>query len=312
MADIATYKRQFLEHLEIEKNRSPKTIQNYDFYLERFLKWAKYPSPAELTAEMVRQFRLWLHRQSDRAGEPLKANTQNYHLIALRSFLKYLARRDVQTLSAEKIDLAKGQQRIVEFLEGVDLERFLAAPLANGKGTTLIGKRDAAMLALFFSTGLRVSELAKLKRADVNLKRDEFTIRGKGRKPRLVFISAAARQTLASYLEARRDDAASLFVRHDRAKPKGADIEPEPITSRSIERIVATYARAVGITKRITPHVLRHSFATDLLRNGADIKAVQSLLGHASITTTQIYTHVTDKHLRDTHKKFHGKKESAT
>lgn len=308
---ISDYKRQFLEHLEIERNRSPKTIQNYDFYLERFLKWAKYPTPGQIDAEAIRQYRLWLHRQADRNGEPLKSNTQNYHLIALRSFLKYLARRDVKTLSAEKIDLAKGQQRIVAFLEGTDLERFLNAPLENGKGSTLIGKRDAAILAMLFSTGLRVSELAKLKRADINLKREEFTVRGKGRKPRLVFVSPAARIALVNYLESRRDDAPSLFVRHDRAKPKGKDIEPEPITSRSIERTVASYARAVGITKRITPHVLRHSFATDLLRNGADIKAVQSLLGHASITTTQIYTHVTDKHLHDTHKKFHGKKGSA-
>lgn len=308
MNDIAQYKRQFLEHLEIEKNRSPKTVQNYDFYLERFLKWGGYPPPAAITAELVRQFRLWLHRQVDRDGEPLKSNTQNYHLIALRSFLKYLARRDVKTLSAEKIDLAKGQQRIVDFLEGSDLERFLNSPLVGPKGATLIGKRDAAILSLLFSTGLRVSELAKLKRADINLKREEFTVRGKGRKPRLVFVSQAARQALIAYLDARRDSAESLFVRYDRAKPKGADVEPEPITPRSIERLVAHYAKSVGITKRITPHVLRHSFATDLLRNGADIKAVQSLLGHASITTTQVYTHVTDKHLRETHQKFHGKK----
>lgn len=305
---IKEYKQQFLEYLEIERNRSPKTLENYNFYLERFLSWAKYPAPAALTAEMVRKFRLWLHVQKDRVGEPLKSNTQNYHLIALRSFLKYLARRDIRTLSPEKIELSKTEPRIVDFLEGTDLERFLRAPLADESGNPLLGARDHAILELLFSTGLRVSELARLKQDDINLKRDEFTVRGKGRKPRLVFLSQAARDALKTYIERRKDLSPSLFVRHDRAKPKSEAIPP-PLTPRSIERLVQHYAKQVGITKRVTPHVLRHSFATDLLRNGADIKAVQSLLGHASITTTQVYTHVTDKHLREIHKKFHRKSE---
>ncbi len=301
---IKDYKQQFLEYLEIERDRSPNTLQNYQFYLERFLKWAGYPAPLAITSEMVRRYRLWLHEQKDRAGERLKSNTQNYHLIALRSFLKYLARRDVTTLSAEKIELGKTVPRIVEFLEGSDLERFLKAPLDGSGGAPVVIARDRAILEMLFSTGLRVSELAHLKKDDINLKREEFTVRGKGRKPRLVFLSEAARSSLKEYLALRKDLSSALLVRYDRAKPR-RQIMPSPLTSRSIERLVKYYAKKAGLTKRVTPHVLRHSFATDLLRNGADIKAVQALLGHASITTTQVYTHVTDRHLKDVHKKYH-------
>ncbi len=273
------YLREFLEHLEIEKNRSQKTIQNYEFYLNRFFSWLQ---KKEIDLENVRKFRLWLNRQTDKKGSSLKANTQNYHLIALRSFLKYLAKRDISTLSAEKIELGKMPDREVDFLEGDDLERLLNAPTKP---------RDKAIIELFFSTGLRVSELANLQREQINLEKDEFTIRGKGEKLRVVFLSDEAKSALKNYLEKRNSMDPRLF----------------PITPRSIERMIKKYALSVGITKVVTPHTLRHSFATDLLQNGADIRSVQSMLGHASITTTQIYTHISDKHLKEIHKKFHGK-----
>jgi site-specific recombinase XerD len=313
MADqkLSHYLRRFLEYLEIEKGRAQLTVRNYEFYLQRFIEYAKDPVPSAITSEDVRQYRLWLNRleNSRRTGqdEGLKKTTQNYHLIALRSFLKYLARNDVETLAPEKIELAKQSAREPQFLDAIDLERLLDAPLKSDISEVLRA-RDRAILELFFSTGMRVSELAKLKKDSINLTRDEFSVRGKGDKVRVVFLSEQSRHWLKNYLEYRKDDTPHLFIRHDRAAD-GSD-ETGPITSRSIERLVHRYSIAAGIPKHVTPHTLRHSFATDLLMNGADIRSVQAMLGHASITTTQIYTHVTNQQLREVHQAFHAKRRS--
>lgn len=297
--------QEFLEHLEIEKGRSARTIRNYKFYLERFNEWAKISDPRQIDLEMVRNYRLHLNRDFEGRDEAsLKKTTQNYHLIALRSFLKYLAKRDINTLSAEKIELAKHDARHIEFLTIEELTRLREAPK---KKLGIIRKRDSAIIEMLFCTGLRVSELANLYIEQVNLRSKEFTVAGKGSKYRIVFISPFARDALRDYLSMRKDSSPYLFVSHDRAKEAR---EPQPISPRSVQRIIDKYAREAGITKKITPHVLRHTFATDLLRNGADIRAVQALLGHESITTTQVYTHVTDKHLREVHEEFHGKPRS--
>lgn len=296
---------EFLDHLEIEKNRSPRTRENYDFYLKRFAAFAKDPAPTAITGDLVRAYRLYLNRLADERGEPLKKNTQNYHLIALRAFLKYLAKRDIKSLAAEKVELGKMPERQVAFLSGDDLERLLNAPLTAPSADALVARRDRAILELLFSTGLRVSELCGLKRESINLKRDEFTVRGKGSKLRVVFLSETARDTMKQYLEKRADLSPYLFARHDRAIARGS--VDTPLTPRSVQRLVSHYARAAGITVAVTPHTLRHSYATDLLRSGADIRSVQSMLGHSSITTTQIYTHITNQHLREIHKQFHGK-----
>ncbi len=296
---------QFLEYLEVERGRSSRTIRNYDFYLRRFQKYAKNPEPEKITGEMMRRYRLWLNRSVlGRDGKQLKKSTQNYHLIALRSFLKYLSKQDIASLAPEKIELAKQEIRTVEFLEIEELDRLLKAPKKVGGG--LVALRDTAALELLFSTGMRVSEISNLKIEQINLKREEFTIRGKGDKPRIVFLSTTARDALKEYLGKRRDMSEYIFVSHDRAK--GGRDNAGPLTPRSIQRLVERYSKAAGITKHITPHTLRHTFATDLLLNGADIRSVQSLLGHASITTTQIYTHITNNKMKEVHKKYHGKK----
>lgn len=297
----------FLTYMEVERNRSERTVRNYDFYLRRFFDWAKGPDPEAVSLELVRKYRVWLNRYKDRHGKTMKKNTQNYHLIALRSFLKYLGKRDIDALAPERIELARMPERSVSFLDTGELERLLDAPLqgaADGKAS-LLRLRDKAILEMLFSTGLRVSELAGLDRELVNLKREEFTVRGKGDKPRVVFLSNQTRYWLGEYLAERKDVEQHLFVRLDRA---GASAESGGLTSRSIERLVERYARVAGITKRITPHTLRHTFATDLLRNGADIRSVQTLLGHSSITTTQIYTHITDERLREVYDSFHDKR----
>ncbi|HAL49864.1 MAG: Recombinase [Candidatus Uhrbacteria bacterium GW2011_GWD2_41_121] len=301
--ELQKYIQQFLEYLEVERGRSARTIRNYDFYLTRFANWAKQPVPAKIDQDMVSKYRLYLNRNVEGREETnLKKSTQNYHLIALRSFLKFLAKKDIKTMLADKIELAKVGTRKIEFLEEDELRRMLNAT-KDAKG--LIGKRDRAVLEMLFSTGLRVSELSELRIKEINLKRGEFTVRGKGSKHRIVFLSDNARDAVAEYLDKRMDTSPYLFVSHDRAK-KQRDILP--LSPRSIQRLVERYATAAGITKKITPHTLRHTFATDLLRNGADIRSVQAMLGHESITTTQIYTHVTDKELKKIHSKFHGKK----
>lgn len=294
---------EFLDYIEIEKGRSLKTRRNYGFYLSRFAKWSDMKSIGQVTPDVVRKFRLWLNRQvPGRENATLQANTQNYHLIALRAFLKYCAKRDIACMAAEKIELSKQPSRQVQFLEEDELKRMVTAT-ASLSG--IVALRDRAVLQLLFSTGLRVSELTSLKIEQVNLKRDEFTVRGKGSKIRVVFLSDEARAALKAYLEKRTDTSPYLFVSHDRAKKNRKTAAA--ITPRSVQRLVERYALAAGVTKKITPHTLRHTFATDLLRNGADIRAVQTMLGHSSITTTQVYTHVTDKQLREVHKKFHGK-----
>lgn len=291
-------KRQFLEHTEIERGRAVKTIENYDRYLTRFFAWAKITDTNQITEEKIREFRLWLNRQPGTGKDTLKRRTQNYYLIAMRAFLKFLRKRDIPGLSPEKIELAKVPERSLDLINEAELDRLMKA--ADGASEKSL--RDKAMLELFFSTGLRVSELCGLD-SDIDLSRDELSVRGKGDKVRVVFISEPAKDAVRSYLKARKDMHEALFVNHAQGKKKN-----ERITPRSVERMIKIYATKAGITKKVTPHVLRHSFATDLLSNGADIRSVQALLGHASINTTQIYTHVTDAHLREVHKKFHSKR----
>ncbi|MCF7906969.1 tyrosine-type recombinase/integrase [Patescibacteria group bacterium] len=295
----------FLEYLEIEKGCSPLTIRNYSFYLQRFVEHAQINSASEINKEKVRQFRLWLSRQKNYRQENLSLATQNYHLIALRCFLKYLAVKDIKTLAPEKIELAKTEERQISFLEGRDLENLLEAPL-KVKQKKIISWRDKAILELLFSTGLRVSELTNLKKENINLQKNEFSVRGKGKKWRLVFLSQQAKHWLKKYLDQRTDFDPSLFVRHDRARSN--DKKSLGITPRSVQRLVQKYAKVAGLTRKISVHTLRHSFATDLLSGGANLRAVQELLGHRNITTTQIYTHVTNQHLREIYQNFHDQK----
>lgn len=304
---IAELKRQFLEYLEIERGRSIKTVENYERYLTRFIEFSKVKDPSRVTEEQVREFRLYLNRQAGtKVGgrtEPMKRRTQNYYLIALRAFLKYLRKRGVSSLSPERIELAKVPERSLDLISAQELTRLLDAPALD----TIEGKRDRAVLELLFSTGLRVSELCGLSIDDVDLSRDEFSVRGKGDKVRVVFLSDDARLAIKSYLAARKDMDDALFVRYGKKAHVGEDVRISP---RAVQRLLKQYAAKAGITRKVTPHVIRHSFATDLLSNGADLRSVQALLGHANIGTTQIYTHVTDAHLREVHKKFHSNRHS--
>ncbi|MCI0619457.1 tyrosine-type recombinase/integrase [Candidatus Wolfebacteria bacterium] len=298
--ELQRLKREFLEYLEVEKGRSLKTVANYERYLNRFLGESGVLFPGDITDETVRRFRLWLNRQSDGKGGTLKKKTQNYYLIALRAFLKYLARRSIPSLPPERIELAKSPERSLDLISADELGRLLKAP----QGSDLKSLRDRALLELLFSTGMRVSELCSLNR-DLDLGRDELSIRGKGEKVRVVFLSSAAKNTVKTYLAKRSDMDEALFVRLGRGVPKEGSLR---LTPRSVERIVKHYAVKAGITRKVTPHIIRHSFATDLLENGADLRSVQALLGHANIATTQVYTHVTDKHLREVHKAFHNRR----
>lgn len=293
----------FLEHMEIEQNRSQKTIENYHHYLNRFVEFAGDLEVFKITSEVVRKWRLWLNRIENEQGEQISRTTQNYHLIALRSFLKYCSKRDIKTLSAEKIELAHVVRKQVTFLSPEELERILVQP----KTETETGLRDRAILELLFSSGLRVSELVGLNREHINLKRKEFMVRGKGQKDRPIFISDQAAYWIRTYLGQRRDNMKPLFIRYSGAQEETQDGEYMRLTARSIQRAVKKYALMAGVTKKVSPHTLRHSFATDLIMNGADIRSVQSMLGHSNIATTQIYTHITDPHLKDIHKKHHRK-----
>jgi len=317
--NIKELHQQFLEHLEVEKGRSLKTIENYDRYVKKFLEFAKISSPSRIDDELVRKYRLFLNREEKSNGGNLDKKTQNYYLIALRVFLKYLAKRNIASLPAERIELAKTPQRDLDLITEEELRRLLDAPLKesarsakqnfsrftlprSGAGSdasqnfalpnSLMALRDKAILELLFSTGLRVSELCALNRDSFGeAKNGEISIRGKGGKIRVVFISDTAKQAVKNYLDKRTDTEEALFL----------------LTPRSVERMIKQRAIEAGISKKVTPHIIRHCFATDLLSNGADIRSVQALLGHSNIATTQIYTHVTDKQLRDVHKNFHGK-----
>ncbi len=305
---LAELKREFLEYLEIEKGRSILTVRNYDHYLTRFFEYAKVTSPQDLTESMVREYRLWLNRQpgtkTGRVTDTLKRRTQNYYLIALRAFLKYMRKKGIESLNPERIELAKVPERSLDLISSQELTRLMEAPETN----TLAGLRDKAILELLFSTGLRVSELCSLSQEDVDLSRDEFSVRGKGDKVRVVFLSDTARNAIKAYLKERKDFDDAMFVQYGKnSKQEEVKNKELRLTPRSVQRIIKRYATIAGITRKVTPHVIRHSFATDLLSNGADLRSVQALLGHANIATTQIYTHVTDKHLRDIHKKFHSR-----
>jgi len=298
--EIVSLKRQFLEYVEIERGRSLKTVENYDRYLTRFIEQSGVKEASDITDEAVRQFRLWLNRQYNNAKtDTLKKKTQNYYLIALRSFLKYLVRQDISSLSPDRIELAKVPERSIDLISHTELMRLLNAPGVE----TEADLRDKAILELFFSTGLRVSELCSLTR-DVDMKSGEFSIRGKGDKVRVVFVSPEAKDAIDTYLKKRKDFSDALFTNAAKDLSKR-----ESLTPRSVERIIKKYATIAGITKKVTPHIIRHSFATDLLANGADLRSVQALLGHANIGTTQIYTHVTDKHLHEVHKNFHTRRK---
>lgn len=311
-SNLEQLKREFLEHVEIEKGNSLKTVSNYDYYVSRFLEFAKIDNPKDITDDKIREYRLFLNRQPGaklrgQSSATLKKNTQNYHLIALRSFLKYLMKREITSLPPDRIDLAKIKERSLDLISVEELTRLLESPLKNinEKDNSLNAQlkrlRDKAILELFFSTGLRLSELCSLNR-DLDLSKDEFSIRGKGEKVRVVFLSDSAKDAIREYLKNRKDLEEPMFIQYSRNGNKSSRLTP-----RSIERIVKFYAIKAGISKKVTPHVIRHSFATDLLSNGADIRSVQMMLGHANIATTQIYTHITDKQLRDVHKKFHSK-----
>lgn len=299
MASIDDLLTDYLNYLEIEKNRSIKTRENYERYMKAFLAFARIKKPDEITNDLVRAFRIDLARKN------MKKITQSYYVIALRNFLKYLLRRDIKTLAPEKIELPKISRRDIDVLDYKDLERLLAAP----KGSGLRALRDRAILETLFSTGLRLAELCALDRY-LDLERGEISVRGKGDKLRIVFLAESTRKTIKEYLAKRPDAEPALFISLSKTA-KGSEKMPKilgRITPRAVERLVAHHAVAAGIPKRIHPHQLRHSFATDLLVNGADLRSVQVLLGHANVSTTQIYTHLTNKELRDVHQAFHGRR----
>lgn len=294
----------FLEHLEIEGGRSQNTIRNYSLYLERFIEFAGDIEVVKITSEMIRRYRLWLNRyKNDNDGKELSILTQSYHLIALRGFLTYLSRRDIPSLPADKIILPKTVRKQVTFLQYDEVVNLIDnIPLDSEQGL-----RDRAIIELLFSSGLRVSELVNLNRDHINLKRREFMVRGKGQKDRPVFVSQHAAEQVENYLQARQDNLPALFLSYSRRSTKPTmSGDYRRLSARSIQRMISHYARLAGITKHVSPHTMRHSFATDLLMNGADLRSVQSLLGHSSISTTQVYTHVTDQHLKDIHERFHS------
>lgn len=312
--------RDFLEYLEIERNVSKLTIRNYRHYLERFLGFlaasplssgmktvktlrqsSEQLTPSDITSESIRQYRLYLSRYVDEHGISLKRVTQNYHLIAIRSFLKYLLKRDIPVITPDKIDLPKAESRSIKFLEREAVDRLLSMPELSKKE----GKRDKAILEVLFSTGLRVSELVSLNRDQINIERREFGVTGKGRRQRIVFLSDTAAEWLDRYLKERTDDCKALFIRYSGKTPDDADALR--LTSRSVQRLVEKYVKKARLPVKITPHGLRHSFATDLLHGGADLRAIQEMLGHKNVSTTQIYTHITNPQLREVHERFHRK-----
>lgn len=328
MGDLFELKREFLEYCELDKGQSNLTISNYDRYLSKFLEWLKnYRSedsglraseteesdlnpknlkpktqvllPSAITQESVREYRLHVNRLSDRTGRELKKTTQNYHILALRAFLRYLAGRGISSLSPEKVSVAKTGDREITFLESEEVSSLLSAPDENFES----GVRDMAILEILFSTGMRVSELNRLNIGDINFERGEIAVLGKGKKLRVVFLSEKSIETIKKYL----DERGYIQTKKSEEEPLFLSKKGSRLSVRSIERIVKKYSLKAGLAKKVSPHTLRHSFATDLLISGADVRSVQSLLGHSSITTTQVYTHVTDQHLREIHQKFHGR-----
>ena len=298
----------FLEYMEVEKGRSPLTIREYRHYLSRFLDWLKANSkatgPDDITSELIRRYRLYLAHLCNPYGTLLKRVTQTYHIIALRAFLRYLlVQRDIATLSPDKIELPKQSQRSVAFLNSEQVERLLKSPEISDEA----GLRDKAILETLFSTGLRVSELVRLNRDQINLDRKEFGVRGKGDKLRVVFLSDTAAQWLERYLQTRKDSFKPLFRRYSGRVDTIKDGEKMRLTARSVQEIVNKYAKRCGLPVEVTPHTLRHSFATDLLIGGADLRSVQEMLGHESIRTTQVYTHITNRHLKEVHQTYHSR-----
>jgi site-specific recombinase XerD len=298
-------KTDFLEYLEVERNRSQKTISNYDHYLTRLIDFAGNElKVSDIDSELVRKWRLWLNRLGTNVADELQKTTQNYHLIALRGFLRFCAKRDINALAVDKIELSRTQRKQVGFLNQDELHRLFEQPDIN----TINGLRDRAILELLFSSGLRVSELVGLDRDHINIKRREFTVRGKGQKDRPIFISTEAADWISKYLDKREDNTRPLFIRYSGRKAVDLSGNFHRLTARSIQRLVSRYALLAGITKHVSPHSMRHSFATDLLMNGADLRSVQAMLGHSNIATTQIYTHVTDPYLKSVYERFHDKK----
>lgn len=292
----------YIEHLEIEGGRSVRTADSYRLYLERFIEFAGDITVDRITSEVIRKYRLWLNRYENNNDDNLAPITQYYHLIALRGFLGYLSKRDISSLSPEKIDLPKISRKQVTFLHYDEIERIIGQIPID----TEIGLRDRAIIELLFSSGLRISELTDLNRDHINTKRREFTVRGKGKKDRPVFISKTAALYITEYLEKRLDNLPPLFLNYSHNHKPTSSGYYRRLTARSIQRVIDRYARLAGITKHVTPHTMRHSFATDLLMNGADIRSVQGMLGHSNISTTQVYTHITDKHLREAYERFHS------
>jgi site-specific recombinase XerD len=297
----------FLEYLEVEKGSSSLTIRNYRHYLTRFLLWLEKqgikPTLQSIKPEVIHNYRLYLSRLVDRDGRTLSRKTQGYHSIALRSFLKWCLKNDLEVMAPEKIELPKIAERQVKFLTGKEVDRLLNAPSLS----TIVGKRDKAILEVLFSTGLRVSELVSLNRDNVDIKRREFGVVGKGGRARVVFLSSRAASYLDEYLKAREDSFKPLFIRHSRNLASNLKDNQMRLTARSVQRILKKYSRKVKLPFDATPHVLRHSFATDLLMAGADIRSVQEMLGHKNIQTTQIYTHVTHRHLKEIYDTYHGR-----
>ena len=296
-------KTDFLEYLEIEQNRSQKTIANYDHYLTRLVDFGGDFTVADINQELVRKWRLWLNRLGTNLSDELQKTTLNYHLIALRSFLKFCNKRGMDCMAPDKIELARTKRPQVTFLNEDELTRMFDQP----DTATEAGLRDRAILELLFSSGLRVSELVGLDKDHINLKRREFMVRGKGQKDRPIFISPEAANWIQKYLDMRGDAVKPLFIRYSGRKTVDRSGNFHRLTARSIQRLVAHYALMAGITKNVSPHTIRYSFATNLLMNGADLRSVQAMLGHSNISTTQIYTHVTDPHLKEVHSKFHHK-----